>query len=86
MAVRPSADPAPTAQPARVDSPQPVPQRHQEFEVDKSGLTVVMTFDESNGALVSQYPTEAYLRLANAMQNLVKSDVPAIDPNAGRTA
>jgi hypothetical protein len=54
-----------------------LPQRHQEVEIDKSGLTVVMTYDSPGGGLVDQYPTEAYLRLANAMQNVLKTETVA---------
>lgn len=92
-AIRPSADPSSTPatsvqQTASSGSggaaDQQTPQTHQEVQFDKSGLTVVMTYDVTNGGLVSQYPTEAYLRLANAMQNVIRHE----DPESGtnRTA
>lgn len=89
-AIRTSADPPPVSAAAGAPTEHTrsevtaTPQTHQEVQFDKSGLTVVMTYDVANGGLVAQYPAEAYLRLANAMQNLVRHE--DVDGNGGRTA
>jgi len=41
----------------------------EETERDPSGLTVFRTVEAYTNTLVAQFPTEAYLRLANAMKD-----------------
>ena len=61
------------------------PPLREETTHDPSGLTVFRTVDAMTGDLVAQFPTEAYLRLANAMKDAARS---AVDPSTGaeRTA
>lgn len=54
-------EPAPTPQ---------LPSVREETERDPSGLTVFRTVELATGSLVAQFPTEAYLRLANAMKQV----------------
>lgn len=52
-------------------APQPVvptPVLREETARDPSGLTVFRTVEIATGSLIAQFPTEAYLRLANAMR------------------
>lgn len=46
-----------------------------EVERDPSGLVVVRTLDAATHQIVAQMPTEAYLRLAQAMTETVRSEV-----------
>lgn len=50
------------------------PSVREETERDSSGLTVFRTVDLDTGSLVAQFPTEAYLRLANAMKDVGRAD------------
>ena len=63
--------------------PAPVPQQpsvREETERDPSGLTVFRTVELATGSLVAQFPTEAYLRLANAMRQVGSTPVVAATP------
>ncbi len=67
--------------------PQPTtpveqPAVRRDVERDTSGLTVFRTIDMTNGNLVAQFPTEAYLRLANAMKDAVREPVASQTPSA----
>jgi hypothetical protein len=50
-------------------SPQAQPTREETERDPSSGLTVFRTVEAYTNTLVAQFPTEAYLRLANAMKD-----------------
>ena len=54
----------------RDNSPREIPTAKITF--DDAGFTVVRTIDVDTGDVVAQNPTEAYLRLAHAMIDVVK--------------
>lgn len=68
------ATPEPTSAPVSSAVTQSAPTAIQaqptreETEHDPSGLTVFRTVEAYTNTLVAQFPTEAYLRLANAMK------------------
>lgn len=67
--------------------PAPAPQApgvREETERDPSGLTVFRTVELATGSLVAQFPTEAYLRLANAMKQVGRPSSNDASP-AGKT-
>jgi hypothetical protein len=77
------------AQPATASSPATEqraaavePTTHEDVQRDSSGLTVFRTIDLSTGALVAQFPTEAYLRLANAMKDVARGPAATDTPSA----
>lgn len=85
-AVAASSEPAPKVAADR-PAPAPVsalPSVREETERDPSGLTVFRTVDLDTGSLVTQFPTEAYLRLANAMKDVGRANT-AGEVSAERT-
>lgn len=76
---------APSTQSAEPQPAVPTPVVREETARDPSGLTVFRTVEIATGSLVAQFPTEAYLRLANAMR---EASQPLVLPGgpADRTA
>mgnify|MGYP001767126274 CR=1 FL=1 len=64
-----------TNQQPRAQQRPPAHELNKDISFDQSGLVVVRTVESLSREVVAQMPSEAYLRLAQAMQETIEADM-----------